>query len=116
MHRREAGLPEHIQDAAGFGIARNPGVVCLWRTADYRPFLAHGGNAGLLVTVGDPLETLWYCQGRLATRREVEDSIATGLPTLSTFAEDDGPEGVAALEAAIARAQRYLPLASEAAV
>jgi hypothetical protein len=113
MHRREAGLPEGVQDAAGFGIARNPGVVCLWRTPDFRPFLAHAGNAGVLITVGEPLETLWYCQGRLATRGDVEESLAAGLPILAQMAEQDGPEGMAALEAAVRRAMHYLPHAVE---
>jgi hypothetical protein len=75
MHRRTAGLPDTMHEAAGVGIDRNPGVVCVWRTPDFRPFLAHGGNAGWLVTVGEPLETLWYCEGRLATRAEVEESL-----------------------------------------
>jgi hypothetical protein len=116
MHRREAGLPEGTQDAAGFAIARNPGVVCLWRTTDFRPFLAHAGNAGTLVTVGEPLETLWYCEGRLATRDEVEESLAAGLPILEQMAEHDGAEGKEALLAAVARAQRYMPSPAKVAV
>jgi hypothetical protein len=95
MRRREDRLPEH-REAAGIGLKRNPGVALVWITKSYR--LLHPPTGGVLFTVGDPIETRWFAEGREATRDEVLASIDSGLPLLREPAEADGPDAVAALE------------------
>ena len=102
--------------AAGLPIDRNPGVVCLWRTPTFHRFASYAGNAGVLLSVGEPLETLWYCQGRSATLQEVTASLASGLPILEAQANSQGPEALAALAAAVERARVYLPSNQEVTV
>jgi hypothetical protein len=84
-------------------------VVCLWRTLEFRQFHSFHGQAGPLITVGDPVSTDWYCEGRTATRREVEDAVRTGLPALRALCDQDEPGAHDALDAALARAQQYWP-------
>jgi hypothetical protein len=106
-HRREAGLPESFEEAPGLPIQRNPGVVCLWTTRTFRPFLDHQG--GVLFQVGDPTTTAWYAEGRTATRAEVQASLDSGLPVLQEMAAQEGATAVAALMAQLTRAMTYLP-------
>lgn len=112
MRRREAGMPEEALGAAGQGIKRNPGVALVWSTRNwkwYRVPAAPGVNAGILCEIGDPEETLWFCEGREATRAEVDHSIETGLPLLRVEAEKEGPKAIAVFDAYVARAEKYLP-------
>lgn len=113
MRRREAGLPEDAKDAAGVGLKRNPGVALVWSTREWKWFRVPSGpghgNAGILCEIGEPSETLWFCEGREATRAEVDHSIETGLPSLRTVAEEEGPRAIAAFDAYVERAQKYLP-------
>jgi hypothetical protein len=112
MHRREANMPEGTV-VSGEMIRRNPGIALVWSTRDWRPFRAprSDGGQGVLFAFGDPSETLWFREGRAATRAEVDESIRTGLPLLEEMADQqDG--GRAALAKFVERAQRYLPEAS----
>jgi hypothetical protein len=112
MHRREAGLPEDRVEAAGFGLKRNPGVVCLWISREPpKPFRAAFGQAGTLFKLGEPDETIWYREGRLATRQEVIDAIEDGLPNLLAPAQEEGPRAVAELERLHRQALNHLPAA-----
>jgi hypothetical protein len=61
MRRNERDLPQERCDPAGQHIPRNPGVALIWITKSYRPF--HAGN-GVLFEVGEPMETLWFAEGR----------------------------------------------------
>ena len=92
--RREAGMPEEARDAAGNMIKRNPGAVCVWVTKRHRPFPVGGG---ILFDLGPPESTRWYAEGRLATRAEVDESIASGLPILVAEAQKDGGAQMAEL-------------------
>ncbi len=107
--RREAGLPEEAVAPAGVGIKRNPGAVAVWITEGYQPFKVPGG--GTLFTFDDPLEVLWFAQGRTATRDEVEASINSGLPLLEEEAIKEGSQAQAALRRMTAEAMQYLPAA-----
>ncbi len=107
--RRTDGLPEDKQDAAGFGLKRNPGAVGVWVTKSYRPFRPDAGNSGILFRIGDPEEVLWFANGREATREDVQQSVDTGLPSLWELAELDGPEGKLALQQSIDRFAPLLP-------
>ncbi len=84
MVRRENDLPAGVEEPAGVFCRRNPGVALLWHTRSYEVFRVDeaGVQAGYLIRMGEPFEVAWWSQGRPATRQEVEESIATGLPTL----------------------------------
>lgn len=108
FERRECGMPENVEEAAGHMIKRNPGVSLIWITKNYRVFQA---GKGLLFRIGEPLETLWYREGRTATRAEIDESIETGLPLLREVAEKDGPEDLAELDRLVSNLERILPCA-----
>lgn len=57
--------------------------------------------------LGEPERIEWYCEGRAATRAEIQHSIDTGLPLLR--AQADGEDGHALLDELTAQAQRWLP-------
>ncbi len=109
-HRREAGLPGDAIDAAGVGLKRNPGVICLWIARDYRPFKPQGG--GILFQLGEPIETIWYTEGQPATREEVVSALYRGLPALLDVAHQESREAEDALAAMVVRAQQVLPKAA----
>jgi hypothetical protein len=105
--RREAGLPEDAQEPAGLSIKRNPGAVAVWITQSYRPFGTPDG--GVLFTFDDPVEVLWFAEGRPATRDEVTASIDSGIHLLEAEAEAQGPGAVHALARMRREAEQYLP-------
>ncbi len=109
MRRNEVDLPSDIRAAAGHGLKRNPGVACIWITQSYKPFRAHMGNSGVLFQIGDPVEVLWFAQGREATRAEVLASIDSGYPALEELAVAQGAEAVAELHRYRERAMPLLP-------
>lgn len=112
-HRREAGLPDERVAPAGFGLKRNPGVVCLWISKQYPKLLkAPAGNQGVLFQLADPIETVWYREGRLATRAEVEAAIEDGLPTLHEVAAQQGEKALLDLTAMVIAAGQHLPAAT----
>lgn len=106
--RRERGLPENaFEDVAGEAILRNPGCALVWLSKTWGP--VSDGAGGTLFDVGRPVETLWFAEGREATRAEVLASIDSGLPALAEMAEEEGPEAVAALAAMHWRALELVP-------
>lgn len=88
--RREAGLPDtDLKQPAGIHLERNPGVVLIWTTrAPLHRFKAPGGA---LFRMGPAESMEWFAEGRPATRKEIEDSIAGGLPALVDAARDGTP-------------------------
>ena len=112
-HRREAGMPEDRVAPAGMGLARNPGVVCLWISREYpKPVRAQFGHDGVLFQLGEPSETVWYREGRLATREEVQAAIDDGLPTLHKVAALEGDDALKELSRWTVRVAPYLPAAA----
>jgi len=112
-HRREIGLPDERTEPGGFGLKRNPGVTCLWISREYpKPFRAYAGAPGVLFQLGDPVETVWYREGRLATRDEVLAAIEDGLPNLMGPAQEEGPRAVEALLEMKTAALQHLPIAA----
>jgi hypothetical protein len=107
--RRMDDLPADYKDAPGIMSLRNPGVTLMWITHSFS--LMHCGPTAndYLFKVGAPLETLWYCQGRAATRAEIDASIAGGLPDLMKMAEEEGAESKRDAEQAVAEMQALLP-------
>lgn len=65
---------------------------------------------GILFTVGDPVETLWFAEGRPATRDEVLASIDSGLPILRQQAEQDGEDALLELDRLHNQALELLPV------
>lgn len=113
-HRRLANLPADRKDAPGLGLDRNPGCLGVWMTRSFETFGAWRGNAGTLYSIGAPSSIDWYAQGRPATRAEVNESIASGLPALRELARDQdrqepGAGAVRELERQIARVWALLP-------
>lgn len=106
--RNKHGLPENAQDPAGYMIERNPGVTLLWVTESYRVFRALDG--GTLIKIGDPTETQWWARGRAATREEIMESIAGGLPTLKAMARKEGPEAMKALDKQVSLGLALVPV------
>lgn len=104
--RRRVVTFGHVQ-AAGIPIDRNPGVATVWVTKDYNTFPDQ--NRRVLFRIGEPTEVLWFCEGRPATRQEVEESIRTGIPLLAKEAEKEGPLALTALMGAVKAVAQYLP-------
>ena len=104
--RQEHRLPEDGTFSAT-GLTRNPGVALVWITKSYK--VIRGMDAEVLFRIGDPTETLWFCEGRPATRAEVQHSVDTGCPMLMNIAIKDGPEAVAQLQRQQQAAERYYP-------
>ena len=94
------------RNVAGVMIPRYPGVVALWITRSSKPFNVRNG---VLFDLGEPERILSYCEGRNATRAEVEASVASGLPLLEAGANKGGPDAIKELSQCIARAQPLLP-------
>jgi hypothetical protein len=88
-----------------------PNVSLLWIAKDYQVF-DDGALAKPLIRVGDPLEFEWWCDGRLATREEVEASVESGLLILEAKAQEQGPEAVAELARHKQEAERLYPAAA----
>jgi hypothetical protein len=111
MRRNEKDMyPERV-DAAGFALKRNPGVACVWITKSFRPFKPHMGEQGVLFSLGQPVEVLWFAEGRKATRAEVLASIDSGFPSLQDIARLEGRDAVEALEAQRTVAMALVPAA-----
>lgn len=96
--RNMRDLPPQSVNLPG-AIAHNPEVTTLWVTKSYE--LRPVGD-GVLFRIGAPLRVLFYRQGRLATRAEVERAVEKGLPILLSDAAREGPAAGAALLDALA--------------
>lgn len=113
MVRRENDLPEGVGDPGGFSIKRKPGVILLWNCRDYK---IEPTKPTPLFRIGEPTETLWYAEGRLASRDEILHSIETGLPFLLSACDQEigerrQKEAREQLEQQRVAAMRYLPAA-----
>lgn len=105
---RDRNLPEDVVDAAGVPSHRNPGATLLWITEHdrWRPFRPPDG--GILFNVGEPVETLWFAEGRIATYGEILASIDSGLPVLYEMATMEGSAAVAALTKQVAAVMQMI--------
>lgn len=93
----------------GHMITRNPGVTMLWTCVDYSIF--GDGRGHPLIMFGEPVAVDWYTKGKVATRAEVVESIASGIHNLVEAAKrEEG--GLKYLDEARARFERYLPKCS----
>jgi hypothetical protein len=94
------------KNAAGFAIARNPGVSMLWITRQFEVF--DDGRGGKLIQMGEPESVEWYACGKPATRAEVVESIESGLPNLEAMARLEAG-GMEALERYRRRFEKWVP-------
>lgn len=107
MVRRDDNMPSDAEEAAGCPINRNPGVTCIWSTRSYEIF--NDGAGKFLITIGEPESVKWWCEGRTATREEVDASVTSGYPILRNAAVRDGAVAVEMLEKAVRRAESLFP-------
>lgn len=113
MRRNEKGLAEMgARSVGGDAIKRNPGVALVWWTLRYK--VIGDGRGGVLIQVGNPERTMWFAQGREASRAEVMESIESGFPLLLEPAEaqdreEPGAGAVAMLTKMTADAMRLVP-------
>lgn len=105
FERRET---DDIKDKshAGIMIKRNPGVTLIWLTRKYKVFTT---ETGPLIELADPVATLWYREGRSATREEILEAFNSGLPILRASAEQDPhPGALAFLDEQVKRAMTLI--------
>jgi hypothetical protein len=107
MVRRDEGLPAEVEQPGGVAILRNPGVICVWVTREYQVF--DDGQGKPLIHIGTPAHTAWWCEGRRATRAEVDRSVNGGIPILLEAAKRDGPFAVEALGKQVTSAAMFFP-------
>jgi len=103
MRRNEKDIPEGCFENE-MHIRRNPAATALYTTKSYKSFRA---GEGVLFEMGEPENVIWYAEGKIATRQQVQDSIDVGLPALQEVAQKEGE--LPALERYVQRAMRLLP-------
>jgi hypothetical protein len=81
----------------------------LWIARDYKPFRV---DNGILFRLGEPVETVWYCEGRHATREEVVSALYRGVPALVEIAQQESRSAEDALAGQLAAAMTVLPRAA----
>jgi len=86
----------------------NPGACCVWITNSYSPYRAEDS---WLIRIGAPLETLWFAEGRPATREQILESLERRLPALQAIADEEGPAAQAALARQVNATLQLLPAA-----
>lgn len=106
MVRREQGLPSEAVSPPGTMVRRNPGATLIWVTDKIQALRV---DHGLLFDVGEPIRTLWFSEGREATREEILESINSGLPLLEEAAALDGAKALEELGRMTERALRLVP-------
>lgn len=104
--QRETHLPEGVKEQAGIPLKRQPGVIGLWITKSYQPFDAPGGT---LFELGEPIEVLWFREGRAATLAECLESIESGYPSLLELAQAQGDKAIRYLEQRKLDMVKWLP-------
>jgi hypothetical protein len=112
MVRRTDNVPPGVEEPAGAALMRNPGVMALWVTRTFETFRVPAsmpGNQGVLLTVGEPTDVTWWCEGRPATREEVRAAVESGLPNLLAMAKLEGRFAVEELGKQVKRAEGLWP-------
>lgn len=106
MRRNEKASLNHGETVPGIMIEHNPGATLIWITKSYKPM---NTPKGALFQIGDPIETLWFAEGRTASRAEILAAIDKGLPYLRKVANDEGDGAPEELDRYISRAMKLLP-------
>jgi hypothetical protein len=85
-------------------LSPNPGITLVWVTTDCQP-VRHEGHWWFVL--GAPTTSIWYSQGRLATRAEVAAAFERLLPRLHDIAVAEGQ--LAGFEADAEKARALWP-------
>ncbi|MBZ5619885.1 MAG: hypothetical protein LAQ69_14350 [Acidobacteriia bacterium] len=91
MVRREDETTQACENA-GIPIKRNPGVSLLWTARSFSIF--NDGAGKPVIQLHDPESLEWWCEGKPATRAEVEHSVDTGIPIIEEIARADGEDAM----------------------
>lgn len=106
---RRANLPEG-STGQPHALPGNPGAVCIWITKSFKPYRVNdNGNPGWLIRLGDPVEALWYADGKVATRERIMQSFNERFCLIHKVAEEEGPAAVAQLSKMKEETMRLLP-------
>ena len=105
MRRNDRDMPAEAQKLPGM-VLHNPGVCAVWTT---RAFRIVPVDNGVLFHLNDPVDVMWFSQGKPATRGEVVQAMDRGLAIMIDEAREDSEQAVQALLQAIARMRQYLP-------
>ena len=84
------------EESAGVAIARNPGIGLLWITRQFEIIQDPVKKGRYLFMMGEPENVEFWKEKRLATRAEVDTSVAGGLPNLEAIARGE-PGGLESL-------------------
>jgi len=101
--------PTHAKTPSETMILRNPGVTLVWLTLSYTIIKDHTNGGRWLFNIGEPFSTAWYKEGRAATRAEVLESVASGLPILQAAAKKEGFGAVEQLAEMVTVAEEHYP-------
>jgi hypothetical protein len=112
MRRNPSSFEMPVVPAAGEHSERNPGLMALWMSDGAAVWNADRGEPGVLFTVNDPTEVVWWREGRLATKDEVTLGLAQAMPALEAQAAQQGAAAIKELERMAERALTYLPTGS----
>jgi hypothetical protein len=104
----EAKVPGgKIIPPAGMHDDRNPGIMLLWPTEDYRVIRMDNGP---LLEIDAPTGSVqWWTLGRRATPREAADAFANGAVKLRMIAEAEDAAAVKELNRLLGVARLLLP-------
>lgn len=108
---RVTAEPTSHADCAEF-VAKMPyttqynSITLVWLVRTYRHVY---GPKGSTFELPNPVETLWFKKGQVATRGEVLEALHKDLPFLELTARLAGPEAEDTLRANTNRAMQYLP-------
>lgn len=103
--RREAGMPSGTCSPGGVMLLENPGVTAVWTTKSAKIVFADG----LLLALGPPTSVEWRCEGRVATRDEVDRAFADADDKLRAMTSPDDRAGMREISRLLEAAQEYLP-------
>lgn len=101
---RTANLPSDVRIQPN-ALLGNPGATAIYITKQFKPYTVPGG---WLIRLGEPLEVLWYCEGKPASRAQIEAVLEQRLPLLAEVAakQEGGTERLAKM---VSIARQYLP-------
>lgn len=105
---RTANMPEGGINLP-HGLGGNPGASCIWITETFKPYRT---GDSWLIRIGEPIEVLWWAEGKPASRQAILDSFDRRLPLLRDMAKEQSPEAEAELQGYIDRTMALLPVES----
>lgn len=106
--RRDAKLPAQHTVHPDM-LVHNPGAMVLWTTDEWDEVPGMLADGAPVVAFGEPSRVSFWCQGRTATRGELLDAMAKGLPELQRMAQDEGGDAPARLARKVNDAMFWFP-------